>query len=307
MSPTSCHCSTPQYQTARRHYSAIRHTVKFRLTRDAFLYILRIHPLMIHDFLNNLPNIPLALAILLLCALIGLASVWLARRLLDVEMLREHNDLIGYIYQMLGVVYAVMLAFAVFLVWEQYDATSAAVEREANALVSLYNIGRALPAETGATLKSDVINYARVAANDEWAQMAMARASDATAKALQQLTRFERDAQVTDARAEILVAQGVEHIEALNAFRRLRLQASRGQIPRPMWVLLLGGGLFMVGFTAILGAKNARLHYTLTALLAMGLGFTLFIILALDTPYTGSFAITPEPFQAALEMFATQP
>ncbi|RIK15069.1 MAG: hypothetical protein DCC52_19050 [Chloroflexi bacterium] len=198
-------------------------------------------------------------------------------------------------------------AFAVFLVWEQYDATSAAVEREANALVSLYNIGRALPQAAGAPLKSDVVNYARAAVNDEWPQMARARASDATANALLQLTRFERDTQVPAARDEILYAQAVEHIEALNAFRRLRLQASRGQIPRPMWVLLLGGGLFMVGFTAIFGVKNARLHYVLTALLAMGLGFTLFIILALDTPYTGSFAITAEPFETALEMFAANP
>jgi len=262
---------------------------------------------MLHDFLNNLPNIPLAIAILVLCALLGLVCVWLARRFLNVEMLREHNDIIGYIYQMLGVVYAVMLAFAVFLVWEQYDATSAAVEREANALVSLYNIGRALPQAAGAPLKSDVVNYARAAVNDEWPQMARARASDATANALLQLTRFERDTQVPAARDEILYAQAVEHIEALNAFRRLRLQASRGQIPRPMWVLLLGGGLFMVGFTAIFGVKNARLHYVLTALLAMGLGFTLFIILALDTPYTGSFAITAEPFETALEMFAANP
>ncbi|MDL1897258.1 DUF4239 domain-containing protein [Anaerolineae bacterium CFX7] len=197
--------------------------------------------------------------------------------------------------------------FAVFLVWEQYDATSAAVEREANALVSLYNIGRALPAASGAPLKSDVMNYARVAVNDEWPHMARARASDATANALLELTRFERDTPVPAARDEILYAQAVEHIEALNAFRRLRLQASRGQIPRPMWVLLLGGGLFMVGFTAIFGAKNARLHYVLTALLAMGLGFTLFIILALDTPYTGSFAITAEPFETALVMFAANP
>lgn len=262
---------------------------------------------MIHDFLNSLPNIPLAFAILALCAVIGVTSVWLARRFLDVEMLRAHNEITGYIYQMLGVVYAVMLAFAVFLVWEQYDNTGSAVEREANALVSLYNIGRALPDASGAALKSDVTNYARVAAKDEWMQMALARASDATALALLQLTRFEREAQVLSARDEALYAQAMQHIEELNAFRRLRLQASRGQIPRPMWVLLLGGGLFMVGFTAIFGATNARLHFVLTALLAMGLGFTLFIILALDTPYTGSFAITPEPFNAALEMFAANP
>lgn len=262
---------------------------------------------MFHDFLNNLPNVPLAIGFLLLSAAVGAASVWLTRRFLDVAMLREHNDIIGYIYQMLGVVYAVMLAFAVFIVWEQFDTTSTAVEREANTLVALYDIGRALPEPAGARLRGDVVNYARVVANDEWRQMALARSSDASQLALLQLTRFEREFEPAKNHETVLYDQAVAHIQDLNAFRRLRLQASRGQIPRPMWVLLIGGGLFMVGFTAIFGATNARLHIVLTAVLAAALGFTLFIIFALDTPYTGSFAITQEPFNGALALFDTNP
>ncbi|MBI4674402.1 MAG: DUF4239 domain-containing protein [Chloroflexi bacterium] len=262
---------------------------------------------MFHAFLNNLPNVPLAIGILLLCAAIGAASVWLTRRFFNVAMLREHNDIIGYIYQMLGVVYAVMLAFAVFIVWEQFDTTNTAVEQEANTLVALHDIARALPDAAGAQLKGDVVNYAHVVATDEWEQMARAHASDASQQALLRLTRFEREFRPATDHETVLYAQAIGHIEKLNAFRRLRLQASRGQIPRPMWVLLIGGGLFMVGFTAIFGATNARLHIALTAVLAAALGFTLFIILALDTPYTGSFAITQEPFNGALALFTSNP
>jgi hypothetical protein len=57
----------------------------------------------------------------------------------------------------------------------------------------------------------------------------------------------------------------------------------------------------------IIGADNARLHTVLTVVLAACLGFTLFIILALDTSYTGSFAITQEPFNDAMELFASNP
>ncbi len=262
---------------------------------------------MFHDFLNNLPNIPLALGILVISALIGAGMVQLLRRLLDPQMLHAHNDLIGFIYQMVGVVYAVMLAFAIFIVWEQFDTTSTAVEQEANALVSLYDLARALPNDAGAQLKGDVKNYARVVSQDEWQQMALAHASNESAVALAQLTRFEREFFPSTDRETILYDQAVGHIEELNSFRRLRLQASRGQIPQPMWVLLIGGGLFMLAFTALFGADNARLHTALTAALAAALGFTLFIILALDTPYTGSFKITADPFQNALNMFQANP
>jgi hypothetical protein len=262
---------------------------------------------MIHDFLNKLPNIPLAIGILVLAALIGAGMVWLAGRLLDQKMLRAHNDLTGFIYQMVGVVYAVMMAFAVFIVWEQFDSTKTAVEQEANALVSLYDIAHALPGDASANLKYDVMNYTRAVTGDEWNQMALGRSSDASGIALIQMTRFEREFYPQTDRDAVLYDHAVEHIGNLNSFRRLRLQASRGQIPQPMWVLLIGGGLFTVGFTALLGAENVRLHTILTAALAAGLGFTLFIILALDTPYTGSFRITPDPFQNALTVFERNP
>ncbi len=262
---------------------------------------------MFHDFLNNLPNIPLAIGFLCVAALIGAGMVQLARRYLHQQTLRADTDLIGFTYQMIGVVYAVMLAFAVFIVWDEFETTSRAVEQEANALVSLYNLARALPADASAQLKNDVRNYTRVVTADEWTQMALGRSSDASANALAQLTRFEREFNPETNRDAVLYDQAVGHIEELNSFRRLRLQASRGQVPYPMWVLLIGGGLFTVGFTAAFGAASGRLHAILTAALAAALGFTLFIIFALDTPYTGSFKITADPFQSALTMFEANP
>lgn len=262
---------------------------------------------MLHDFLNTLPNVPLAIGILVVSALIGAGMVQLMRRLFDHQTRYAHNDLIGFVYNMVGVVYAVMMAFAVFIVWEEFDTTKTSVEQEANALVSMYDMARALPAEASAQFKADIKNYALVVAGDEWEQMALGRSSDASKDALTLLTRFEREFFPSTDRDAVLYDKAVEHIESLNSYRRLRLQASRGQIPQPMWVLLIGGGLFTVGFTALFGAENARLHTILTALLAAALGFTLFIILALDTPYTGSFKITPDPFQNALALFEANP
>jgi hypothetical protein len=262
---------------------------------------------MIHDFLNTLPNLPLAIGILTLSALIGAGMVRLAGRLLDQKVMAAHTDLIGFIYQMVGVVYAVMMAFAVFIVWEQFDSTKTAVEQVANALMSLYDVAHALPSDAGTNLKADVRNYAGVVAGDEWERMALGRLSAASGGALLRLTRFERDFNPTSDRETVLYDLAVDRIESLNTFRRLRLQASRGQIPPPMWVLLIGGAAFTVGFTALFGAQSVRLHTVLTSLLAAGLGFTLFIILALDTPYTGSFRITPDPFQNALAIFEANP
>ena len=262
---------------------------------------------MIHDFLNNLPNIPLALGIVAFSIATSAGLVWLTHKFLDLDVLEQHNTLTGYVYQMGGVIYAVMLAFAVFVVWTQFQDTSNAVEHEANALVSVYNAARGLPVVMGGTLRARVTRYAEVVVEDEWERMAVGRGSDASGMALEQLADFERDYAPANEREQTIYANVMSQIEQLNTYRRLRLQASRGQIPPPMWVLLIGGALFTVAFTALLGARNFRLHLLLTALLAAGLGFTLFIILAMDTPYTGSFRVTPAPFRDALSYFERAP
>ncbi len=53
--------------------------------------------------------------------------------------------------------------------------------------------------------------------------------------------------------------------------------------------------------------EKCALALCLDRALGDGFGLALFIIPALDTPYTGSFAITAEPFQTALETFAMNP
>jgi hypothetical protein len=44
----------------------------------------------------------------------------------------------GFIYAVLGIVYAVLLGFAAITVWERYDRAQASVEQEADDLAELY-------------------------------------------------------------------------------------------------------------------------------------------------------------------------
>jgi hypothetical protein len=196
-----------------------------------------------------------------------------------------------------------MLAFAIWIVWEEFKDTSAAVDREANLLTTLTRLSRALPEPAGQELRSNIIDYTRSIVEGEWAAMANGLPSAASGPALEKLSQFVVTFQPGSAREEVAYAQVVERLEELNSLRRLRLLASRGQIPTPMWILLVVGAVATVGYTCIFNTQNVWLHAGMTALLAAAVGFTLFIIFALDTPYTGSFKVGPEPFAQALIEF----
>ena len=62
---------------------------------------------------------------------------------------QQHNDVAGFIYAALGVIYAVLMALVVIAVWEEYGAASDTVEQEANAAADIFWLADQLPEPRG--------------------------------------------------------------------------------------------------------------------------------------------------------------
>ena len=56
--------------------------------------------------------------------LLALGGLILVQRLVPTATRQQHNDVAGFIYAALGVIYAVLLALVVIAVWEEYQAAS---------------------------------------------------------------------------------------------------------------------------------------------------------------------------------------
>jgi uncharacterized membrane protein YgaE (UPF0421/DUF939 family) len=85
--------------------------------------------------------------VLVVCA-VGLAALGglaLVQRLVPTEVRQGHNDVAGFIYAVVGVIYAVLLALMVIAVWEDYEKARDTVEQEANALAEIFWLAHGLP------------------------------------------------------------------------------------------------------------------------------------------------------------------
>src|SRR5690606_5500143 len=98
-------------------------------------------------------------------ALFGLVHV---RRRVPLDVQMEQNEVAGFCIAVLGVVYGVLLAFAVILVWEQFEDARTIAETEANELGDIYHLAIGLPDPLRGELQTAALDYANVVIHEEW-------------------------------------------------------------------------------------------------------------------------------------------
>jgi len=231
---------------------------------------------------------------------IGLKVV---RRKVPLEVLQSHHEVAGFIIGVMGAVYAVLLAFVVVAVWSQFEDANTMVAREGNQISDLSRMAQGFPATVRARAQESLKGYVRVALDEEWPMMARGQStSQQSQQAVDNLWQTYREIEPQTPRENALYAASLERLNELSDSRRLRLHASRNDLPLVVRILLWGGGFMTLAFTYFFGVKNVRSQALMTAALAIVLSFVLFLIVALDNPFHGSVRVSPEPLENALKM-----
>jgi hypothetical protein len=250
---------------------------------------------------NLVPGL-FAISLFILASVAGLILV---QRLVPIELRKQHNDVAGFIYAVVGIAYAVLLGLMVIASWEQYQMARNTAEREASELAELFWLGHRLPPAEGHRLQELTRSYARVVVDEEWPLMARGESSP-RAWALIDEIRLTVQNQDPDTEAgQVLYDQGLERIHDLADARRDRLVEAREGIPAILWVVLVIGAIITVGFTYLFGLDDTATHTLMVALLALVIGLVLFTIGSLEYPFRGDVRLGPDAFELVLKRFAS--
>jgi hypothetical protein len=227
----------------------------------------------------------------------AVGSALLVRRAVGADVLARHNDVAGFIYAVIGVVYAVLLGFSAIIVWEQFRNAQEGAEREANALADLYRDAQVFPTAVREQLETRLRDYARLVVEAEWPAMAAGESSGETWDAYNLLWRTYHEFTPQDDHQRIWYRESVERMHLLGDQRRIRLLSTRAGIPAVMWAVLLGAGAVTIGFSFLFAAPSARAQGLMTGALALTIGIVLLSILALHHPFSGITHVDPEAFE----------
>ncbi|MSP61037.1 MAG: DUF4239 domain-containing protein [Myxococcales bacterium] len=230
---------------------------------------------------------------------LSLGGLHLVRRLVPVNALRASNDSVGNYLQTVGTVYAVLLAFVVFVVWTQFNEARAQVEREANELMDLSRTAKGLPDPIASRVQASLADYVAAVLGIEWKAMEQ-----------NQLAGFDRGTEILEELWDVLhrvdlsgECQGAIYGEVLARFNDLsdartnRLSGSRMRIPLALKVLLYTGAMITVGSLYMLAVDNEVIHMIITAAMAGAISHVLYLIHDLDNCFSGDWQVPREPFE----------
>lgn len=236
-----------------------------------------------------------------LVVLFSIAGLALVRRFADVEWLKRQHEVASFFFLMIGTLYAVLIAFAIFVVWTQFQDAGMNLEREVNEVGDLSRMAMAMEEPMRSNVRLALAEYIHAVVEDEFPAMAQGRESKRTWRAVEDLWEIYAAAQPVTLKSQANYAESLKHLNDLSNYRRTRLFTSRGTVPSMLWYLLYLGGIVLVVFTYFFGHDSLLSQSAMTAALAGILAFSLFLIFSFNSPYAGAARVSPEPFQLELQ------
>ena len=243
--------------------------------------------------------------VVLLPALAMLGPV-LIRRRVELARLRTNNEVAGFKFAVVGVLYAVLLAFVVIVVWEKFSAAENTVALEAGAVVTVYRLSDGLDEDQAAAVKAATSSYLKQAVEGDWPAMAAGGEDETTNAALNAVYSPVLAFVPSDARGEVALSAVLDQLDVITQARRARLVVARGIVPGIVWLVLFAGAFVTVGFTFFFGTENLKAQAVMTGALAFLIFGGLLIIIAIDHPFAGTVSVDPQPLEEALADFGGQ-
>lgn len=231
----------------------------------------------------------------------------LVRRYVALERLSTNNEVAGFKFATLGVVYAVLIAFAVIIVWEKFHDAESAVTQEAGALASLYRLSEGLDPDAQVRLRAELATYIHTVIENDWPAMARGGGSSEATSALTKIYSAVLAYKPSDPSGGTVLAEVLDQLDHVTQARRHRLGLASGIVPGVVWLVLFGDAILTIGFTFFFGTENLRAQVWMSAILALAISTSLFVVVAIDYPFAGSVRVPAHALETVLEAFGEGP
>jgi len=258
--------------------------------------------------INLLLSLPLwLLAIVLNVWLMSFALVglWVVRRLVLPNLRLSYEDayFTAAVVQSAVLLYALIAALTAVGVWQRHQQVADIVSAEATAIANLWRDLGGYPEPLRDETRAVLRDYSGQVVHGAWPQQ---RRGQIPREGVEWMNRLQALLYAFEPGTE---SQKILHAETLHAFnqlvheRRQRLDSVRAALPSVMWWVLMPGAMGCVLLFMFFHGADVRLHALLLLGLAGFLSMVLFVIIALDRPFSGDMGITADSYQLVIDHY----
>lgn len=234
--------------------------------------------------------------------LVALLLLWILRPYLKPHSLKNDEAIVGYIFSATALVYAVVLAFVVFAVWDRYTVTRATVTNEASAVVTAFRDTQSLPKPARTLAQTGYRDYIKEVTSKEWKTHGSVMAHK-TPDPLNKIWDIYRSISPINPSEESGLSLAQSSLSNLESQRHLRHLAGEASLPGIFWPVLIIGGILTIVASYFFTMKSITAHYLLTTILTIVIAGVLFLIYSINYPFTGNVRVSQDPFRHALQQF----
>lgn len=253
--------------------------------------------------LQNLPTLVLGIMLLVASVILALVALSIVRPYVRRSLREYHNDVAGFMFAVVGVVYGVLAAFVVFAVWQQYTTADSAASTEGATLIAMYQEAQPFPAPIRNEIQGALRNYTQAVVGQEWHQLSHGHESQPARTLYDRIYSVYGRVSPRNARERALYAQSLVLLDQLSIQRRLRIHASHTELPGVFWFVLIAGAIFTIGFSMLFYMEHAVVQGIMTAALTALIAAMLFLVFVINHPFAGTFQVAPQEFRQALATF----
>lgn len=256
------------------------------------------------SFLLDLPS---GLSFFIVCSaavVISLIGLNIIRKRFPPEALKENHEVAAIFFSIFGLLYAVVVAFVVFVTWGGFDEATKNLQMEANESIDLFYGAKGFPDSTRKIIQAELVNYTNSVYNDELKKMAGGELALYSSRALRRLLDIYNTMSEKSMANRELYAESLKRVNNLAEYRRLRIFAGDDTVPLVVWIVLLTGAVLTITYSYFFGAKNKMPQYLMTSVLTITITMILFLIYVLDHPFTGTSSVNTAPLKQVIEIMA---
>ena len=229
-----------------------------------------------------------------------LLGVWLIRRLVPVT--RDGFDA-EVSSQMLGVVaslFGLLLAFVIVIEYQNFGSAQDNVGQEADSLAAITRDSDVLPSAQGARVRSAIGTYVRAVVTDEWPKLREGRQSARASDDVSRIYAALEAAKPTSPQATAFYEDSVRQLNEALIARRDRLSTASGGIASLVLALILVGAFVILVYVMLVGSRSFWFHLIGACSIAIVVVLSLVVLVDLSYPFSGSLAVSSDPFKAGV-------